>query len=125
MSSESFTLLSGQDTRSKTGQRAGLCLLQKGFHQRYLSCYNLILDQADSYELSDQESLTLHQVKAHAVRAFAVSKAFQGGISLDQILAACYWKSHNTFTQYCLKDVAWADSELFHLGPMVAAQQIH
>ena len=28
------------------------------------------------YELSDQEALTLHQVKAHDVRAFAASKAF-------------------------------------------------
>ena len=47
------------------------------------------------------------------------------GISLDQILSACHWKSHNTFTQFYLKDVAWADSELFHLGPVVAAQQVH
>ena len=77
------------------------------------------------YDLSDQDSLTLHQVKAHDVRAFAASKAFQGGISLDQILAACHWKSHDTFTQFYLKDVAWADKELFHLGPVVAAQQIH
>ena len=77
------------------------------------------------YELSDQEALTLHQVKAHDVRAFAASKAFQGGILLDQILAACHWKSHNTFTQFYLKDVAWADLELFHLGLVVAAQQIH
>ena len=42
-----------------------------------------------------------------------------------QILSACHWKSHNTFTQFYLKDVAWADSELFHLGPVVAAQQVH
>ena len=77
------------------------------------------------YELSDQEALTLHQVKAHDVRAFAASKAFQSGISLDQILSACHWKSHNTFTQFYLKDVAWADLELFHLGPVVAAQQVH
>ena len=77
------------------------------------------------YELSDQEAHTLHQVKAHDVRAFAASKAFQSGVSLEQILAACHWKSHNTFTQFYLKDVAWADSELFHLGPVVAAQQIH
>ena len=76
------------------------------------------------YELSDQEALSLHQVKAHDVRAFAASKAFQSGISLDQILSACHWKSHNTFTQFYLKDVAWADSELFHLGPVVAAQQV-
>ena len=77
------------------------------------------------YELSDHQAHTLHQVKAHDVRAFAASKAFQLGVSLDQILAACHWKSHNTFTQFYLKDVAWADSELFHLGPVVAAQQIH
>ena len=77
------------------------------------------------YELSDQEALSLHQVKAHDGRAFAASKAFQSGISLDQILSACHWKSHNTFTQFYLKDVAWADSELFHLGPVVAAQQVH
>ena len=77
------------------------------------------------YELSDHQAHTLHQVKAHDVRAFAACKAFQLGVSLDQILAACHWKSHNTFTQFYLKDVAWADSELFHLGPVVAAQQIH
>ena len=60
------------------------------------------------YELSALEALTLHQVKAHDVRAFAASKVFQGGISLDQILSACHWKSHNTYTQLYLKDVAWA-----------------
>ena len=58
------------------------------------------------YQLSDQKPLTLHQVKAHDVRAFAASKAFQGGVSLEQILSACHWKSHNTFTQFYLKDVA-------------------
>ena len=58
------------------------------------------------YELSDQEALTLHQVKAHDVRAFAASKAFQSGVSLQQILSACHWKSHNTFTQFYLKNVA-------------------
>ena len=50
------------------------------------------------YELSDQEAHTLHQVKAHDVRAFAASKAFQSGVSFDQILSACHLKSHNTFT---------------------------
>ena len=77
------------------------------------------------YELSDQEALNLHQVKAHDIRAFAASKAFQSGVSLEQILSACYWKSHNTFTEFYLKDVAWVDSGLYHLGPVVAAQQIY
>ena len=77
------------------------------------------------YQLSDDEAQTIHQVRAHDVWAFAASKAFQGGVSLDQILSACHWKAHNTFTQFYLKDLAWADSELYHLGPVVAAQQIH
>ena len=72
-----------------------------------------------------KEALTVHQVKAHDVRAFAASKAFQSGVSLEQILSACHWKSNNTFIQFYLKDVGWADSELFHLGPVLAAQQIH
>ena len=77
------------------------------------------------YHLSDEEAQSLHQVRAHDVRAFVASKAFQGGVSLDQILPACHWKAHNTFTQFYLKDLAWEDSDLYHLGPIVAAQQIH
>ena len=76
------------------------------------------------YQLSDQKAQDLHQVRALYVRAFAASRAFQRGISLDQILSACHWKAHNTFSQFYLKDLAWADSELYHLGPVVAAQQI-
>ena len=49
--SESFTLLSGQDSGSQTRKGAGFCLLQKGFHEGYFSCYDLILDQADGYPL--------------------------------------------------------------------------
>ena len=77
------------------------------------------------YQLSDEESQNLHQVRAHDVRAFAASKAFQGGVSLDQILSACHSKAHNTFTQFYLKDVACSDSNIYHLGPVVAAQHVH
>ena len=72
------------------------------------------------YELCDQEALTLHQVKAQ----WCQSLPLRSGVSLEQILSACHWKSHNTFTQFYLKDVAWADTKLFHLGPVVAAQQV-
>ena len=41
------------------------------------------------YELSDQEALTLHQVKAHNVRAFA-STVLQSGVSLEKIMSACH-----------------------------------
>ena len=62
------------------------------------------------YQLSDEQAQTLHQVRAHDIRAFAAYKSFQGGVP-DRILSACHWKSHNTFTQFYLKDVAWADSD--------------
>ena len=77
------------------------------------------------YQLSDEEAQNVHQIRPDDVRAFAASKAFQGGVSLEQNLSACHWKAHNTFTQFYLKDLAWADSELYHLEPIVAAQQIH
>ena len=78
------------------------------------------------YELSDHEALTLHQVKAHDVRVLAASTTPSSRkFSVEQILSACHWNSHNTFTQLYLKDVAWADSVPFHLGPVLAAQQIH
>ena len=77
------------------------------------------------YQLADEEAQNLHQVRAHDVRAFAASTAFRGGVSMDQILSACHWKAHNTFMQFYLKDISWADSELYHLGPVVAAQQVH
>ena len=56
-------------------------------------------------------------------RALAASRAFQGGVSVEQIMTACHWKSHNTFTNFYLKDLAMADREYLYLGPVVAAQQ--
>ena len=65
-------------------------------------------------------------VKAHDVRAFTASKAFYGGVSVDQILQACHWKSHNTFTSFYLKDLSGQNQKdlSFHLGSFVAAQQV-
>ena len=49
--------------------------------------------------------LDTSEAKAHNVRAFAASKAFYGGVSMDQIMQACHWKSQNTFTTFYLKDL--------------------
>ena len=61
------------------------------------------------YKQADQQALDLVQVKAHDIRAFAASKAFYGGVSVDQIMQACHWKAHNTFTNFYLKDLTWSD----------------
>ena len=52
------------------------------------------------YKQADQQALDLVQFKAHDIRAFAASKAFYGGVSVDQIMQ---WKAHNTFTNFYLK----------------------
>ena len=66
------------------------------------------------YELSDQEAHTLHQVKAHDVRAFAASKVF--GSLLRSNLVSLPLKSHNTFTQFYVKGVAWAVFRALSVG---------
>ena len=76
------------------------------------------------YQHADQDTQQLSQVRAHDVRALAASLAFKGGVSLDQVLQACYWKSHGTFTNFYLKDVCWENDQIFKLGPIVAAQHV-
>ena len=77
------------------------------------------------YKQADQPALDLVQVKTHDIRAFAASKAFYGGVSVDQIMQACHWKAHNTFTNFYLKDLTWSDTDNnMYLGPVVAAQQV-
>ena len=77
------------------------------------------------YKQADQQALNLVQVKAHDIRAFAASQAFYGGVSVDQIMQACHWKAHNTFTNFYLKDLTWSDIDNnMYLGPVVAAQQV-
>ena len=55
------------------------------------------------------------------IRVFAVSKAFYGGVLVDQIMQVCHWKAHNTFTNFNVKDLAWSDDNMY-LGPVVATQ---
>ena len=64
------------------------------------------------------------QVKAHDIRAFAASKAFYSGVSVDEIMQSCHWKVHNTFTNFYLKDLTWSDDNNVYLGPVVAVQQV-
>ena len=69
------------------------------------------------YKQADQQFLDLVEVKAHD---FAASKAFYGGVSVDQIMQAC----HNIFTNFYLKDLTWSDNNNnMYLGPVIAAQQ--
>ena len=77
-----------------------------------------------AYEKSDSESQQLCQAKAHDVCSMAASLAFKRGVSLREILEACFWKSHNTFTNFYLKDLCWHNGQILKLGPIVSAQQV-
>ena len=78
------------------------------------------------YSKIEDADLDAINVKAHDVRAFAASKAFQTGVSMDQIMSACHWKSQNTFTKFYLKDLSGKDQKdhNYHLRSFVAAQQV-
>ena len=76
------------------------------------------------YKQADQPALNLVQVKAHDIGAFAAAKVFYGGVLVDQIIQACHWKAHNTFTNFYPKDLTWSDNDNMYLGPVVAAQQV-
>ena len=77
------------------------------------------------YKQADQQALDLVQVKAYDIRAFAASKAFYGGVSVDQIMQVYHWKAHNTFTNFYQKDLTWSDTDNnMYLGPVVVAQQV-
>ena len=58
------------------------------------------------YQFSDVTDQQVTQVRAHDVKAMAASLAFKVGVSLEQVLSSCYWRSHNTFTNFYLKDIS-------------------
>jgi hypothetical protein len=72
-----------------------------------------------------EETAKHASVRAHDVRALAASWAFKSGIALDDVMKACSWRAHNTFTSHYLWDIALSDPQgRYSLGPVVAAQTI-
>ena len=79
-----------------------------------------------SYKQGDQQALDLVQeLKRMTFGPSRPPRPFYGGVSVDQIMQACHWKTHNTFTNFYLKDLTWSDNDNnMFLGPVVAAQQV-
>ena len=72
---------------------------------------------------SDPRSGAKKNIKAHQVRSAASTWKLQGGSSMRQIMEACYWRSHTSFTRHYLKQhwVNQSDRTKFTLGSFVAA----
>ena len=117
-------------TKDSRGGRQLLFISYKLGHSKDIQCSTISSWIKNTikfcYTKVDNADMDLVRVKAHDVRAFAASKAFYGGISMDQIMQACHWKSHNTFTRFYLRDLAGQDHSegSFHLGAFIAAQQV-
>ena len=75
------------------------------------------------YEVASPDSQRLFRLKAHDVRALSSSWAFHRNASMENIMRACSWRSHNTFTGFYLRDLTMIQGEMLRLGPLVAAQQ--
>ena len=77
-----------------------------------------------AYDTLDDNSARLLGTSVHAVRGMAATLAFKGSAPLEEILQACSWKSHNTFTSFYLKEVSGLSQDVLTLGPLVVAQHI-
>ena len=73
---------------------------KQGFHRKIslptISCWlkkTIVL----CYSLTNDEDLVLAKVKAHQVRALAVSQAFYNNAPIESILEAGTWACHSTF----------------------------
>ena len=74
-----------------------------------------------AYEKASPETKRLFKVKAHDVRSMASSWAFLHNASMDNIMTACSWRCHSTFTSYYLRDLTRIQGNMLALGPVVAA----
>ena len=45
-------------------------------------------------------------------------------VSLEQILGAAGWRSHNVFTSYYMHDLSIQSKDLLRLGPLVSSQTL-
>ena len=76
-----------------------------------------------AYAKASPETQRLFKVKAHDVRAISSSWAFFKNVAMENIMQACSWKAHNTFTNFYLRDLSRIQGEMLSLGPIVVAQQ--
>ena len=79
-----------------------------------------------AYKLAekDAELRQLHRIGAHDLRRFGASWAFERNVGLENIMASCRWRNHNTFTTFYLKDLAYMRDGLLELGPISVASAL-
>ena len=110
-----------QRTRDIRGDRKKLFVSYKSGFEKEIHANTISSWLKKTILLCYEEDQKVTGVKAHQVRSGAASWAFHENVSMDTIMWACTWKSHNTFSSYYLKDLAWMKEEMYSLGPVVVA----
>ena len=77
-----------------------------------------------THQEANDKDFRLTGVKAHQTRGVAASMALLHNAALDDILNACSWKHHTTFSSYYLKDIALQSGDMYHMGPVICAGQV-
>ena len=87
-----------------------LFISYKQGHSKDIQCSTISswINNTIKFCFSRVGDMDLLGVKAHDVRASLLPKP-----SMDQILQACHWKSHNTFTSFYLKDLLGQNQKTF------------
>jgi hypothetical protein len=78
----------------------------------------------ECYKSAPTTLTTEFKVMGHQVRGMSTSWAFAKRASIQDIMAAATWKSHNTFTKFYLRDVTNITQDMLKLGPLVVSQLI-
>jgi hypothetical protein len=76
------------------------------------------------YKSAPTPLTTEFHITGHQVCGMSTSWAFAQRASIGDIMLAATWKSHNTFTNYYLRDVTNISKEMLKLGPLVVSRLI-
>ena len=76
------------------------------------------------YKGNNDTARTLTGLRTHDIRGMAATLASRGTYRLEDLMDACSWKSHTTFTSFYLKDLSEIQGELHKLGPLAVAQTV-
>ncbi len=82
------------------------------------------LKQVISFAYSSSNRPVPKGVKAHQLRSVSSSWAHVGGVSLPDLMEACFWKSKNSFISYYFKDCWTNASHRSSIGPVVVAGSV-
>ena len=74
-----------------------------------------------AYQLSGKPLPTASPL-ARETRGIAPSLLFKKNSTVSQVLKVGMWCRHTTFTRHYLRDLSHKSLDIFHLGPVVAAQ---